>query len=72
MFTALSTAVTGINQAVARATQSAGNVVNASSTGKDIARDMVNINVAKTEVAANATVIKTQNEMGKTLLNIIA
>jgi hypothetical protein len=72
MFNPLSSAVTGLYQAVARATQSANNVVNASSTGKNIDEDMVNIGSAKTEVAADATVIKIEQEMQKTLLDIMA
>ncbi len=70
MFSAIPTAVAGLYQAVARATQSAGNVVNASSTGKNIDEDMVNLATAKNEVAINAAVIKAQQKMDKALLDI--
>jgi len=70
MSTTFSTAINGMNQAVARATQSANNVVNASSTGSDIAKDLVDIKVASVEVAANATVIKAQQKMQESLLDI--
>jgi hypothetical protein len=70
MFSSLSAAGTGLYQAVARATQSAGNVVNASSTGKNIDADMVNLKIASTDVAANAAVVKTSEKMQKALLDI--
>jgi len=70
MSTTFLTAVNGINQAVARATQSASNVVNASSTGADIAKNLVDIKVASVEVAANAMVIKAQKKMQESLLDI--
>jgi len=72
MFSPLSAAGTGLAQAVSRATQSADNVVNASSTGKNIDGDMVNLAVAKTDAAANASLIKTEEKMQKALLDIVA
>ena len=72
MFNALSSAVTGLYQAVSRATQSANNIANASLTGKNIDEDMIKMNVAKTEVEANVAVIKTENEMRKSLIDILS
>jgi flagellar basal body rod protein FlgC len=72
MFNALPMAVTGLYQAVARATQSANNIANASLTGKNIDEDMVKLGMAKTDVAANAAVVKAENKMDKALLDIIA
>ncbi len=70
MSNALSIAANGINQAVSRATQSAVNIVNASSTGKNIDGDLINIQSDKTSVAANATVIRSEEKMQKSLLDI--
>jgi hypothetical protein len=70
MFNALPMAVTGIYKAVALATQSANNIANASLTGKNIDEDMVKIGMAKTDVAANVAVIKTEQKMDKALLDI--
>ena len=71
MSTILSTAVSGLNSAVSRATQSARNIVNASSTGKNIDKDLVDVNKDKTDYAANAAVIKTTRKMEKALLDIM-
>jgi flagellar hook protein FlgE len=70
MSDALSIAVNGLNQAVSHATQSAGNIANASLTGTNVDGDLVNLSVAKTDYAANATVIKTEEKMQKALLDI--
>jgi flagellar hook protein FlgE len=70
MFSPLSAAGNGLSQAVSRATQSAGNVANASLTGKNIDGDMVNLAAAKTDFAANASAIKTEEKMQKALLDI--
>ena len=70
MSSVLSTAVRGLNQAVARVTQSANNIVNASSTGKNLDKNLVDMNVSKTDYAANAAVIKTARKMDKALLDI--
>jgi flagellar hook-associated protein FlgK len=70
MFSTLPAAVTGLYRAVSLATQSASDVVNASSTGKNIDEDMVNLNVAREEFAANADVIKTEEKMQKSLLDM--
>ncbi len=72
MSSALSTAITGLSSAVARATQSAGNIVKASSTGKNLDGDLVNLKVASTDYAANAVVIKKEEKMQKALLDILA
>ena len=72
MFSALPMAVTGLYQAVARATQSAGNIANASLTGKNVDEDLVKLSMAKTDYASNATVIKTEQKMEKALLDIKA
>lgn len=72
MSTILSTAVTGLYRTVAGATHSANNVVNASSTGKNIDGDMVNLVMAKTQFVANVQTIKTYDKMQKALLDILA
>jgi len=76
MSSALSIAVGGINQAINRATQAATNIVNASSTKnnseKNVDGDLVAIKSAGTDVAINATVIKTEHKMQKALLDILA
>ena len=72
MFSALPTAVSGLTQSVARATQSASNIANASLTGKNVDEDLVKLSMAKTDYAANATVIKTEQKMQKALLDIKA
>jgi len=72
MFSALPTAVTGLYQAVARATQSANNIANASLTGKNVDEDLVKLSMAKTDYAANAVTIKTEQKMQKALLDIKA
>jgi len=70
MSSALSIAVNGINAAVSRATQSASNIVNASSTGTNLDSDLVNVKVASTDVAANAAVIRATEKEQKALLDI--
>jgi hypothetical protein len=72
MCSPLSAAGAGLYQAVARATQSACNVVKASSTGENIDGDMVNLALEKTNVAVNAAVVKTTGQMQKALLDILA
>lgn len=69
MSNALSLAINGINSAVSLASQSATNIVNASSTGQNTA-DIVNVKIASTDMAANAAVIKTVAKMNKALLDI--
>ena len=66
----LSTAVSGLNRAVSRATQSANTIVNASSTGENLDKGLVDLNVSKTEYAANAAVIKAAKKMDDALLDI--
>lgn len=70
MSSALSIAANGITSAVSRATQSAANIVNASSTGKNIDTDLINLNQSSTDVAANAAVLKIAEKMDKALLDI--
>ncbi len=70
MSSAFTTAVNGINSAVSRATQSASNIVKASSTGKNVDTDLVNIKSASIDVAANAVVIKEEEKIQKALLDI--
>jgi flagellar hook protein FlgE len=70
MSTVFSTAVSGINNAVARASQSANNIANASLTGKNLDRDLVNVKLARNDVAVNATVIKAEHKMQKALIDI--
>jgi flagellar hook-associated protein FlgK len=70
MFGSLSATATGLYQAVARATQSANNIANASLTGKNIDEDMVNLIKAQTDYAANAKVIQTEGKMQRALLDI--
>ena len=72
MSSALSTAVSGINSAVSRATQAAGNIVKASSTENNLDKNLVNLSTATTDVAANAAVIKTAKKEQKALLDILA
>lgn len=72
MFGVLPIAVTGLYQSVARATQSASHVVNASSTGENFDEDLVNLQAEKTNVAANVAVIKTERKMESALLDILA
>ncbi|MFA4994359.1 MAG: hypothetical protein WC521_03550 [Bdellovibrionales bacterium] len=70
MFDTFSIAINGINAAVSRATQSASNIANGSLTGKNLAEDLVNVQIATVDVAANAAVIKSQAKMHKALLDI--
>ncbi|MDR3423828.1 MAG: hypothetical protein P4M13_01945 [Alphaproteobacteria bacterium] len=70
MIGALSTAVLGLHSAVSSATQSAGNVVKASSTGKNLDGDLVNLKTASVNYAADAAVVKTVGKMEKALLDI--
>lgn len=70
MFSSFPTAVAGLYQSVSRATQSAGNVVNGLSTGKNIDKELVNLQAEKTVFAANVAVIKTEQKMQKALLDI--
>ena len=70
MSSALSIAANGINSAVSRATQSAVNIVNASSTGENLDADLININQSSTDVSANAAVLKIAEKMDKALLDI--
>ncbi|MDE1900384.1 MAG: hypothetical protein KGI37_01925 [Alphaproteobacteria bacterium] len=72
MSSALSIAVGGINASVARATQSATNIVNASSTGNNLDANLVSLNTDQTDVAANAAVIRTVKKMDQSLLDILA
>ena len=70
MSSPLSTAVTGLYRSVALATQSASNIANASLTQANVDQDMVNLEVAKTTFQANASLIKTEDKMQKSLLDI--
>ncbi len=72
MSSVLSAAINGLSSTVARATQSAGNIVKASSTGKNLDGDLVNLKAASTDYAANAVVIKKEENMQKALLDILA
>jgi len=67
---ALSLAVNGLYAAVSRASQSANNIVNASSTGNNLDASLINLKVADTQFAANATVIKNEEKLHKALLDI--
>jgi flagellar basal body rod protein FlgC len=70
MSDALSVAVNGLNASVSRATQFAGNIVKASSTGKNLDGSLVGIKTESVDYAANATVIKTEEKLQKALLDI--
>ena len=70
MSDALSIAVNGLNNAVSRVTQSASNIVNASSTGKNLDSDLVDLKTDSTNYAANAAVIKAVEKDNKALLDI--
>lgn len=70
MSNALSIAVNGMNQSVARATQSASSIANASLTGKNVDADLVNLSIESTNYAANAKVIEADAKMQKALLDI--
>jgi flagellar hook protein FlgE len=70
MSSALSAAVTGLYQTVARTTQLANNIANASLTGKNVDGDIVNLAQEKTNYAAGAAVIKTEQKMQDALLDI--
>ncbi len=72
MFPALSSSLNGLSRAVSSATQSAGNVVNASSTGKNIDSDIVKFGIAKTVYSANAAAIRAEDKMHEALLDILA
>lgn len=71
MFGPLSVGANGLVDAVARATQSAVNVVNASSTGENIEEAVVKMSMAKTSVDLSASVLKAENQMRKSLLDIL-
>jgi len=71
MSSAIQTAVNGITQAVSQATQSAAGIVNASSTGKNIDGDLINLKIDSTQVSANAAVIRTSEKTQKALLDIV-
>lgn len=66
----LSTAISGMNSAVSNATQSARDIVNASSTGKNLDASLVNMKVAQVDYAANAAVVKIAKKMSDALLDI--
>jgi len=66
----LSTAITGLNSAVSRATHSANDIVNASSTGKNLDASLVNLKASQVDYAANAAVVKIAKKMSDALLDI--
>ena len=71
MSTALSLAVNGINNVIVRATQATADLVNASSTGAaNVDGDLIQVNQAGNDLAANALVIKTEAKMEKALIDI--
>ena len=70
MSSALQTAVNGINNYVAKATQAAASIVNASSTSGDIDANLVKITTERTNVVAEAAVIKADNKEKKSLIDI--
>gem|GEM_PF-2928623 len=70
MSSSLSTTVTGLYQTVSRATQSADNIANASLTGKNVDGDLVNLKTDSATYAAEADVVKTEEKMQKSLLDI--
>jgi len=71
MSDALSIAVNGLNASVARTTQSVGNIVNASSTGNNLDANLVKISAEKTNIAADADVIKTVRKEQQSLIDIL-
>jgi flagellar hook protein FlgE len=70
MSSALSIAVNGLNASVAKATQAASNIVNASSTGGNVDGSLIALKSASTGFKADAAVIKTVDKMNKALLDI--
>ena len=70
MSSALSIAVNGFNASVAKATQAVGNIVNASSTGKNVDGDLIKLKAASTGASENAAIIKTEKKTQKALLDI--
>ena len=69
MIGALSTAITGLQGALARADKAAQNIVSPeTSSGGSLPRDIVDLKIAETEFKANAAVIRTAEEMSDTLL----
>lgn len=72
MSDALSIALNGFNAAVARTTQAANNVVNASSTSENFDSSLVALTTAKANSAADLTVIKTVRKIDQSLLDILA
>ncbi len=70
MSSALSIAVSGLTNAVSRATQAASNIANASLTGGNVDQDLVRTSVASTDYSANAFVIKEEQKREKALLDI--
>jgi hypothetical protein len=72
MFSPLFVLANGLSQAVSRATQCAGNVVKASSTGKNVDGDVVNLVSAKEDFSANAAALKAEEKRQEALLDIKA
>lgn len=70
MSDALQTIVHGIQRSVSRATQAVNDIVNASSTGQNIDKDMVDVKIASHEVAMQTAVIKADKKMKDALLDI--
>jgi flagellar basal body rod protein FlgC len=64
----LATAQTGMNRGVARLNHAAGEIAR----GKVDVQPMVDMIVAEHEVATNARVVRTADEMHKSLLDILA
>jgi len=70
MSDALQTIVHGIQRSVSRATHAVSNIVNASSTGQNVDKDMVDVKIASHEVAMQTAVIKADKKMKDALLDI--
>ncbi len=81
MSSILSIAISGLNNATTRIANAASNIVNASSTpaasknagnsaAVDLNAELVNGSIAKVEYGANAAVIKVENKLEKSLVDI--
>ena len=76
MVDAISTAITGLNNASQRVNESARNIVRAGTNldpvdSINISQEAINLQIAETEFKANAAVIRTENELSDELLSIL-
>lgn len=69
MINAITSALTGLNNATRQVEQSAQSIAEGSSSSTQAIEDIIDIKVAQTSYEANLSVIKTTNDMTQELLN---